>query len=286
MKIGISYDPFDRSRFARFGDQRFQKLRACGFEAVDYGMANTETPLYRWSEDELNAFIAQEKQALQDAGLTVSQVHGPWRCPPEDATAENRAERLEKMRRSMHIAAMLGCENWVVHPLMPCGVEDLSTGQSGESWRLNVEFLRHLLQAAEEYGVTICLENMPFPAFSLSSTQAVLKLVEELDSERLKICLDTGHAAIIDGTDLTGQVQRLAKKLRVLHVHDNMHGIDLHLPPFAGHIEWAGFARALRETGFSGVFSLEADLPSGVNDALFEQTGALFCRYADSIINS
>ena len=69
MKIGISYDPFDNGRFARFGEQRFAVIKACGFDALDYSLAHTETALYTGSETEAEAFIRAEREAMTQAGL-------------------------------------------------------------------------------------------------------------------------------------------------------------------------------------------------------------------------
>ena len=46
--------------------------------------------------------------------------------------------------------------------------------------------------------------------------------------------------------------------IQTLHVHDNDGIRDLHQIPYEGVIDWADFARALSETHWNGVLSLEA----------------------------
>ncbi|MBR7063270.1 MAG: sugar phosphate isomerase/epimerase, partial [Clostridia bacterium] len=48
--------------------------------------------------------------------------------------------------------------------------------------------------------------------------------------------------------------------LRVLHVHDNNGVGDFHWLPETGVIDWDNFSRALRDIGFTGVFSLETNV--------------------------
>ncbi len=257
MKIGIS--PGD---FARFGEKRYEVLRDCGFDCVDYGMADTEAGFYLLSGENLEAALEAEKSLAAAAGVSFSQVHGPWRWPPRDATEEDRAERLDKMLRSIRMTARLGCKNWVVHPIMPFGIDELDSELAEKTWEINVEFMRKLLDVARAEDVVICLENMPMPRFSMGSPEAILRFVREMADEHFKICLDTGHVAVFPQLRLGDEVRRLGTEIRVLHVHDNGGQRDEHLLPYRGIIDWSDFALALRQIGFDGVFSLEPAYPA------------------------
>ena len=98
MKIGISLDGF-ANKHGRYNENKFNKVRSHGFEAVDYSMQNTDTIIYTCSNDELKQLMQTEKTSAQNAGVVISQVHGPWRYPPKDDTVEDRQERLEKMNK-------------------------------------------------------------------------------------------------------------------------------------------------------------------------------------------
>ncbi len=270
MKIGIGFNPYGNEH-ARYGSERFVKVRQHGFSAIDYNMANTERDVYALSESELNKKMTAVKTEALEAGIEISQVHGPWRYPPKDVTPEDRTERMEKMKRSIVATRMLGCKNWVVHPIMPYGVNDLDTGKEKETWELNVSFLTELTEFAKKQGVTVCLENMPFLRFSVSTPEQILKLVKEINDESLQICLDTGHVAVFPELSLADEACRLSGYIKVLHVHDNMGDRDAHLWPTKGIINWSDFAAALKETGYSGVFSLETSASSSLDDVSFEK---------------
>lgn len=254
MKIGItesSYNLYPK-------ETRYQKIKADGYDCIDFGMSNTEVAPYTLSGEEFEAFFARERAMAEEAGITIWQVHGPWRWPPQDTTEEDRAERMEKMKISIRGTALLGCRNWIVHPIMPFGINELGTDDAQKTWDLNVVFMRELLAYAKEYDIIICFENMPMPQFSLGSVEAIMRFVNEMNDDHFRVCLDTGHVNVFPGQTLYDAVHIIGDKLQTLHVHDNNGKSDEHrMPWFGGTADWAGFGRALREIGFDGVFSYE-----------------------------
>ena len=282
MKIGTEFNIFS-SGYCRYGDDKYKKLKEHGFSCIDFNMSNTNTALYTSPiADEL---MLREKFLADAAGIEINQAHGPWRSPPRDKTSEDRAERMDKMKKSIRFTSLLGCKNWVIHPLMPLGADDMLTGNEKGTWDINLRFMRELLVTAKEYGVTICLENMPMTYFSLAKPAAILDFVGEMDDESFKICLDTGHASVFFDLSLCDEVRRLGDKIKVLHIHDNKCGKDLHLAPYFGTTDWKAFARSLKDIGFDGVFSLETVAPNTLSDTLFEKSSILLYEIANEIIN-
>ena len=282
MKIGIEFNIFN-SGYCRYGDKKYIKLKEHGFSCIDFNMSNTNTEIY--TSPESDKLLLREKALADDAGIEINQAHGPWRSPPRDGTAEERAERMDKMKKSIRSASLLGCKNWVIHPLMPLGADDTVTGNEKGTWEINLIFMKDLLITAKEYGVTICLENMPMAKFSMAKPSAILNFAEEINDENFKICLDTGHASLFDDLSLCDEVRRLGDKIKVLHVHDNKYGKDLHLMPYFGTIDWKSFARSLKDIGYNGVFSLETSAPNTLPDFLFEKSSILLYEIANEIIN-
>ena len=202
MRIGTTLGGYDR-----FGSQKYQKVKEHGFSAVDFSLSDTNTGDYRLPLREALLLLRQEYQLARDAGIDIWQVHGPWRWPPQDATEAHRQERLEKMQRSMEMCVELGCKNWVIHPIMPHGEQDRDTKNAQETWELNYIFFRKLLETAKAYDVTICLENMPFTEFPISTVEHCISMVDKLGRDNLRICLDTGHAAIFEKADVARAVK-------------------------------------------------------------------------------
>lgn len=283
MKIGIIYKPYDKSGYARFGEGRFRKIREHGFEAIDYNLVNTQDEIFTCATQQATQIIAEEYRQVKDAGLFVSQVHGPWRWPARDATVEDRAERRDKMIRSMEMGLQLNCKNWVIHPIMPYGHEEAGSTDAVRTWDANMEFMTDLLQMAKTMDITICLENLPMLNYSMATVEAVLNFVHQINDEHFKICLDTGHAAIFKEAAIGNVVRMLGNKIQVLHVHDNRWQQDLHLPPYMGVINWEDFGRALREVQFEGVLSLETSPSGKLSDELFDESGILLYKYARQV---
>ncbi len=283
MKIGIQYST--NNGFAlRWGEETYKKLKKAGFDCVDFDLTKTETIFYAdndkvWKEAALNE-VSRAKQAE----ITIHQVHGPWQWPPKDYTEQDRAERMEKMKKSIEVTAFMGCKYWVVHPIMPCYVDDVGTPDEQKTWDINLEFMTELLAHAKKYDVTICLENMPFKNFSIAAPADILRFVKTINDENFKICLDTGHLPIFNkDLSIYEEVKSLEGELKVLHVHDNKLVGDEHLLPYFGLIDWQQFSKALNEIGFDGVVSLETMPSTNLNGELFDKVTEMYALIAKDI---
>ena len=250
-KIGIRTKGYWRDDGRFF--ESFLKMREHGFECADFdGFTNTHTAFFELGEHAFTDRLKAIKEGADRAGITFSQAHAPWDCPPPDATPQQRRKRLEEMIRGCRV---IGCPYFVVHAILPFGCTENPLPE--EFKRINIGFFTELVKPAEENGVTVCLENLPFKALSLSSPTQVLDFVKTIDSPFFKMCFDTGHAALYD-LAVGRFVRQIGKDyLAALHIHDNNGKDDQHLPVFQGSIDWEDFRAALRDIGFEGTISLE-----------------------------
>lgn len=250
-------------------DKDLELIRGYGYEAIDYqGFVNTENALFQKNIREFEEDLKEQRKAIEDAGLYVHQAHGPWRFPPQDATKADRRERFEKMSRAIQGTAVLGSKHFVIHPIMPFGIND--KGHEKETYEINLEFMAGLSRVGQENGVIVCFENMPFPNLSLASVPSILHLVKTINSDYFKMCLDTGHCTMFD-LSLPDAVRLIGKDyLYALHMHDNDGVNDLHLNLFNGVINWTDFGHALHEIGYQGVISLETSVSGNIPDVLRE----------------
>ena len=123
----------------RWGDEKYKRLRSIGFDCIDYQIADTNTFIYSLPDGELRAYLKKERALADEAGIKIHQIHGPWQWPPRDLTEEDRAERMEKMKKSLYIAHLLGCRYWIVHPIMPYGIEEAGTENADKTWVLTLK---------------------------------------------------------------------------------------------------------------------------------------------------
>lgn len=285
MKIGILASTPHKNGYGRYGDKTYEKLKELGFNASDFNICDTDTAIYTAPQSESDELLLKEKELAEKAGIEISQIHGPWRYPPKDGTEEERAERFEKMCISIRAASVVGCKYWVIHPLMPFGTGDKGTENAPITRQINLDFFRELVKVAKKYGVIICLENMPMLNFSISTPEEILGLIEEINDDNLQMCLDVGHVNVFKELNLYEEVIRIKKRLRVLHVHDNMIARDLHLLPTFGNVDWKGFAKGLKEIGFNGSFSIETTPPENLPNDLFEDASKLLVKIIHNIID-
>ncbi len=288
MKLGIILGRFTNKNYldySRFGDDCYKKIKEHGYDFVDFNMGTADSIAYEGDWADLEPLLIKEKQLIKEAGLEISQTHGPWRWPPRDAVSNERELWKEKMKRAIRITSFLGCKYCVLHPIFPFTDWDMNFPYVQETYDLNLEFFKDLLQTAILYDVTICYENMPMKRFSLATPEQILKLVKEINDEHFQICLDTGHVNVFDDLNVADEIRRLGKHIKVLHVHDNKYGYDMHSLPKFGTIKWDEVIKALKDINFDGVFSLECSPPVSLSDEAFEEVGKTLNKIARSIIN-
>ena len=278
MKIGISLAP------QHLGKEKYKALKSAGFDCLDFNLADTDALPYTLCDEEFNTYLDEERMASEGEGITIHQVHGPWCWPIREVTPDGMKERLASMKRCVFATARLGAEYMVIHPIMPNGIKDRSNKfKSADTVEKNVLFMTELAYYAKTLGVTVCLENMPFPAFSISTPEEVADIVYKVNSDSFKMCLDTGHAVIFEGWQPSVAIERYPDIIKTLHVHDNRGTNDEHLLPLGGGIiDWKAFSSALDKIGFNGVLSLECapgkNLPNDIYTA-FLGSYAKLCKY-------
>ena len=251
MKIGIG-----NYYLEKYGLSEGARLMAeDGYEFADLNFQDVESEFYTSGEDGFFMLAGRYRAALKKNGISVFQIHGPWRFPPKDGTEADRAELFGKMTKALGIARFFEAKYMAVHPLMPFG--EHSAERPDEVYEINKRFFSALASVAGKLGVTICLENMPYMEFPLSETEKLLELICDIGSPHLKLCLDTGHANMFDKP--IGAIIRDtgADYIKIIHVHDNLGDKDAHLPPYSGNVDWGEFCEALYDIGFAGVMNFE-----------------------------
>ena len=235
-------------------DVGIKRMKQHGFDSIDYQGFAYDTVL-NWSESEFLDRMQAVLKVCSNNGICVFQAHGPSRWPAPDNTEEDRAEIFEKMSKSIRGTALLECKYLVLHPIMPFGTGKIGDEEARLTREINVEYFCRLDKVAREYGVVICLENLPFRYFPLSPTAEILDVVRQINSPNVRICLDTGHSAMLG--DPAYDIRLAGQYISTVHLHDNNGHRDEHKMPFAGSIDWDGVCRALCDVNFNGALNFE-----------------------------
>lgn len=267
LKIGIRSDAY-------FGfenlDEGMRLMKEHGYDGFDYqGLASVpKSPLYKMSDGEMKAYLTKVRDCAQKHGLVIHQLHGALPCV-DFSTEEGCQTQIKHIKTSILGASYLGCPNVVVHPFMP--YLDKGNLIAEEEIALNIRLFKQLAPFAREHGVTVCIENVAVPKeVALSYIENVKRVLDEVNDEYIKACLDTGHFEAV-GTDICGAICLLDKYLAALHVHDSAFGQDRHNLPYQGLVDWEGFTRGLKAIGFGGVISLETQIYAETPQPMREQ---------------
>ena len=175
-------------------------------------------------------FDAANARVLEQVrGVPRRALHGAFNeLFPCAIDPRARALAAGRFRESIALAKRYGAEKVVIHggynPKMyyPCWY----TEQSAIFWK---EFLR------EDPGVDIVLENV-----LEEEPESLLGIVRAVDSPRLGLCLDVGHANAYSSVPVPVWLEKLAPYIRHFHLHNNDRSADTHAPLDAGSIPMRG----------------------------------------------
>lgn len=232
-------------------------LADAGFDALDFSAAHSEE---FYTDVHPDTYYTEMRKRAEARGICFAQAHAPYTSRKE-AAEKNEREVICAMKN----AALLGAKNIVVHPLQH--YRYCVPGNPELLFEENMAFYRRLLSYAEEYGITICTENMfqgdmhilNVPSVC-SSPEEMVRYFDEIDHPLFGCCLDIGHTVTVR-ENTANFIRALGKtRLKCLHVHDTDEARDRHLLPyFGGGVNWDVVLGTLAEIGYEGDFTYEAD---------------------------
>lgn len=246
-----------------YGDREAVRMLAeAGFDGIDYSMFPLSDPSPRLMKDGWEEEIRALRAYADSLGIPFIQGHAPFSFRDNSPEAW-KTINYPRILRAIEIAGILGIRELVIHP-----VQFLPYKQNKETLhQWNMEYYRALLPHAKRAGVRICLENMwqrnklrgnIITHSTCSDAREAAAWIDELNDPSIGYCLDLGHCGLVE-LDADTEIRKLGHRLTALHVHDNDFVEDQHILPYHGHANWAAILAALKEVGYSGPFTFEAD---------------------------
>ncbi len=146
-------------------------------------------------------------------------------------------------------------------------------------WGWLVDSMGACADEADRAGLKFCLE--PRVGEIISNTDALLRLLEAVDSDNFGAVLDTGHLNA-QKEILPLSVEKLGDRVHYVHASDNDGQSNQHLALGKGTVDWDGVFQALKKHGFSGYVAVDV---GGVPDldAQYKESKAFLEKLADRL---
>ena len=237
-------------------------LKDAGFDAIDYSFFDVQRCNPDISDAEYKERFTELRKYAEDKGLYFNQSHAPHPSSLMDEAFTKR--RFDELITALKNSSYLGVRNIIIHP---CQHLRYYTGENIEAlYEMNLEFYARLIPYCEEYGITVCTENM-WQCYgdskriwdsTCSRAEEFVRYVDGIGSPFVKACVDLGHTVLV-GENPVNMIKALGNRVAALHVHDNDGIRDEHTVPFHGIIKWNEVAKALKDIGYSGEITLETE---------------------------
>jgi L-ribulose-5-phosphate 3-epimerase len=232
-----------------------RQARAAGFEAIEPVL--TDSGALRIDSDEATLRAAGE--TIHNAGLDVAGLatgaFWQFNYTSPDPDDRHRAEEITK--------ALLERARWIGAPavlVVPgcVGTWDEKTPRVGyaEALALAAQSLERLAPAAEQFGVTIAIENV-WNRFLLSPVE-MREMIDRINSPWVGAYFDVGNV-LRDGFPCDW-IEILGKRIARVHVKDFQLAVGT-LDGFCqlgdGDVDWPSVMAAFRRIGYTGPLTYE-----------------------------
>lgn len=187
--------------------------------------------IFSEADHSIAAHTALFADLLPSYDLSYS-VHAPI-CDVNLAAVSDRMREasLEETVATVKAANHLDIGTVTVHP----GISSMAlSGVEERTVRNAKESMKALDGIADEYGVTLAIENMPDMPFFLGRTAS--QLAEIIDGTDLSVCFDIGHANTMGQID--AMIKTFGDRIANIHIHDNNGKRDEHLTIGDGIIDF------------------------------------------------
>ena len=244
---------FAQSSFVYFNytlADAIRRLHKAGYEGIEIWGGRPH--MYR---HDLDGELESIGVLLSDCGMSVPNFIPAQFRYPSILCSSNQAVRRDSVRYvqdAIDNALKVGARSVSLCAGMTLHGEPVEQG-----WAQLRQSILDLIEYSKGTELLLLIE----PAHRAESTLILtvadgLRMVREIGSPRLGICLDTGHAHV-NGEDLATVVESLRGVPMHIHIDDNMGDSDAHMIPGDGNIAYAPFVQALERVGYKGFVSAE-----------------------------
>lgn len=214
--------------------ERLRLIKEAGFDSTMLWWGD-QVAFWDYEKEDLINEVRRKGLIIENIHLPYYEVHHLW-----DKNLKS-VEVIRSLKEGIDDCNRFDIEGIVIH------VENDLLKDYNRS--IGLENLRRLVYEAEKKDVIIAIENT-------KNNQLVEYVLKELKSNHLKLCYDSSHDWLLDGSK--GElILKYSDRLQYLHLSDNDLVFDRHWIPREGLIGWEKIVKNLKETQYSGTISFE-----------------------------
>ncbi len=254
-----------RSSEVNTSKELYELFARAGWQAMDIN----ELARVR-SEDEADR-IKNVLEIAMGAGLEIGQCHAPMAETYAGKSDDDIEAKIKFVEAGVKIADKLKIPYTIVHPFIYSWSE--ADPDKDKTTEMNMRYLKRITAYAS--NTQVCLENMPGVRGFITNGEEMKQFTDEIGG--LCVCLDTGHLFSVNGKT-SDFFKAVGTKVKALHVHDTVLGLDKHMMPMTGCGDWNDFKTTLKEYGYAGNMNSESSFPAHVPNDLRLDAETLECN--------
>lgn len=276
MAFGYSTNAFVHTSLV----QAVESIAALGFSGVE--IMGDKPHLYppEYSDEK----IVDLRDKIRSSGLKITNINcftlfavGDTYLPSWIEPDERRREiRIRHTINTIHVAALLGCENISIPPGGP-----VEQTPEKEAVKLFHKGMERVIPKAEEQHVKLLIE--PEPGLLLENSRQFLSFIKDVRSSMVGLNFDIGHFFCVNESPAEA-FEMLFEWVGHIHIEDiDETGNHHHLIPGRGAIGYDDFFLTAQKMGYTGDITLElytcADNPVAAGKESFNYLKPYFERY-------
>ncbi len=246
------------------------KLKAIGYSNLDLNFCEMMNPKSSLTSERAEEYLRRLISYKTELQVDYVQSHVPY-TGDYLALEHNKQRKLDSLiKKAIEYSALLGVDTIVIHPIK--GIVDD-----------NLCYFERVLKDVPN-DCKLAIENMDAKD-ELYDPKALVRLVKQLQSDQVGLCLDTGHAAL-NYESLVPVIEEMGQYLIATHIADN-HGLkDEHLLPFFGTIKWEEVMKAFKAVNYDRFLTYEVMFfTSHLPDELKMKTAKLSLEVGDYLLS-
>jgi len=245
-------------------------------KAAKMGFDSFELPV----EDPSHFDGDKVKDAIKASGLRpiVCGAFGPSRDLTND-DPKFRKESLDYIKATCKLAEKWGAKIMAGPIYSAVGKRrQISPAQKKKEWDLAVKGLQQAGKIAADHGVTLAVEPLNrFEIDLINTTEQLMKLLKDVGHDHVRAHLDTFHMHI-EEKSIYEAIKLAGKALAHVHACENDRGT-----PGTGLVDWKGFAKGLKDVGYTGDAVIESFTPECKSIAAAAAIWRPLCKSQDEL---